>query len=97
MLNRLRPSTAGATIGLSPTRAVYEPFQREVPSETEDSIYNAHEKYIRYGAVCPGHASPVLMLRATLVPKTCSLVTFFTTGRGVGAAFARILVEDATN
>src|SRR5439155_10328000 len=43
ILNRSMPSTAGATIGIPPTRAVNEVYQREVSSETVYTIYNSRK------------------------------------------------------
>jgi hypothetical protein len=70
MLNRSMPSTAGATISISPARVVDEAFLREVLPAMKNAIYNFYREYTRWRALFPGTCVPVLTLRAD-----CSLFT----------------------
>src|SRR6266851_6750175 len=81
ILNRSMPATAGATINILPVRAVYEAFQREIPSRGKkrnlhlvEEVYQRESRFPRDIRIS-AHASRRLL---TLHPKTCSLFALIT-------------------
>src|SRR5947199_7677973 len=63
ILNRSRPSRAGATIRVLPARVVAKAFQRDIASRGRTTIYIFARKDTSWKAVCPETFGLLLMLR----------------------------------